>query len=145
MNGATTRAALYGSALLVVVLLAGLLWYLAPLRPWLDRGGLHMLEDVPAAELRLLYRHAAVTVCPSFGEGFDFSGVEAMRCGGVVAGSDIPVHHEIFGDAFESFTPYSSGVMARALMRLLVPEAQARRADLHSGTRPQRGRMTDDP
>lgn len=33
MNGATTRAALYGSALLVVVLLAGLLWYLAPLRP----------------------------------------------------------------------------------------------------------------
>lgn len=33
MNGATTRAALFGSALLVVVLLAGLLWYLAPLRP----------------------------------------------------------------------------------------------------------------
>ena len=33
MNGATTRTALYGSALLVVVLLTGLLWYLAPLRP----------------------------------------------------------------------------------------------------------------
>jgi len=45
---------------------------------------------VPAEALRLLFRQAVVTVCPSVGEGFDFSGVEAMRCGGVVAASDIP-------------------------------------------------------
>lgn len=99
-------------------------------RPWLDRGGMHLLEDVPAPELRLLYRHAAVTVCPSFGEGFDFSGVEAMRCGGVVAASDIPVHHDIFADAAEYFTPYSAGQLAAALARLLAPEADARRAEL---------------
>ena len=99
-------------------------------RPWLDRGGMHLLEDVPAPELRLLYRHAAVTVCPSFGEGFDFSGVEAMRCGGVVAASDIAVHHDIFANAAEYFTPYSAGQLAAALARLLVPEAAARRADL---------------
>jgi hypothetical protein len=99
-------------------------------RPWLDRGGMHLLEDVPASELRLLYRHAAVTVCPSFGEGFDFSGVEAMRCGGVVAGSDIPVHHDIFADACEYFSPYSSGQLADALKRLLGPDAGPRRRQL---------------
>lgn len=99
-------------------------------RPWLDRGGMHLLEDVPAPELRLLYRHAAATVCPSFGEGFDFSGVEAMRCGGVVAASDIPVHHDIFDDAAEYFSPYSAGQLAAALKRLLGPEAEARRREL---------------
>src|SRR5262249_27310654 len=40
--------------------------------PWLQRGGLHMLENVPAIDLRLLYRHAKATVCPSLGEGFDY-------------------------------------------------------------------------
>ena len=49
--------------------------------PWIERGELKLLEDVPSNELRQLYRHAAATVCPSVGEGFDFSGVEAMRCG----------------------------------------------------------------
>ena len=101
-------------------------------RPWLDRGGMHLLEDVPASELRLLYRHAAVTVCPSFGEGFDFSGVEAMRCGGVVAASDIAVHHDIFGDAAEYFTPYSAGQLAAALTRLLTDGGAARRAELQA-------------
>lgn len=102
------------------------------LRPWLDRGGLHLLEDVPAPELRLLYRHAAATVCPSFGEGFDFSGVEAMRCGGVVAASDIAVHHDIFDDAAEYFSPYSAGQLAAALKRLLVAEGEPRRQALQS-------------
>jgi hypothetical protein len=99
-------------------------------RPWLDRGGMHLLEDVPAPELRLLYRHAAATICPSFGEGFDFSGVEAMRCGGVVAASDIPVHHDIFGAAAEYFSPYSAGQLAAVLKRLLCADAGPRRSEL---------------
>jgi glycosyltransferase involved in cell wall biosynthesis len=74
---------------------------------------------VPADELRLLYRHASATVCPSFGEGFDYSGVEAMRCGGVVAASDIPVHREVFGEAAEYFSPYSAEELAAALGRLV--------------------------
>lgn len=97
-------------------------------QPWLARGGLHMLEDVPADELRLLYRHARVTVCPSFGEGFDYSGVEAMRCGGVVAASDIPVHRDVFADAAAYFNPYSSTGMASVLAELLSPLAEARTA-----------------
>ncbi len=93
-------------------------------RPWLDRGEMVMLEDVPADELRLLYRHARATVCPSFYEGFDFSGIEAMRCGGVVAASDIPVHREIYHDASAYFSPYSPEEMATVIGALISDEAR---------------------
>jgi glycosyltransferase involved in cell wall biosynthesis len=100
------------------------------LLPWVMRGQVHLLDDVPAAELRLLYRHARVTACPSFGEGFGFSGVEAMQCGGVVAASDLPVHREIYGDAAEYFNPYSADDLVRSLVGLLDPEATLRRQNL---------------
>lgn len=100
------------------------------LRPWVERGDVQMLEDVPSAELRLLYRHAQATVCPSFGEGFDFSGVEAMRCGGAVAASDIPVHRDIYDHASEFFNPYSASDIARSIARVIDPENAARRAEL---------------
>jgi glycosyltransferase involved in cell wall biosynthesis len=103
---------------------------LRKLSPWVARGGLHLLEDVPADELRLLYRHAAATVCPSFGEGFDFSGVEAMRCGGAVAASDIPVHHDVYGAAAEYFSPYAPEDIAQAIERVIAPSARARRDEL---------------
>jgi glycosyltransferase involved in cell wall biosynthesis len=102
----------------------------AKLLPWVARGQLHVLEDVPAADLRLLYRHASATVCPSFGEGFGFSGVEAMRCGGVVAASDLPVHREVYGDAAEYFNPYSASEMSRALAGLIGTAGASRRAEL---------------
>jgi glycosyltransferase involved in cell wall biosynthesis len=100
------------------------------MRPWLARGGLHVLADVPSSELRLLYRHARATVCPSYGEGFDFSGVEAMRCGGVVVASELPVHREVFDDAAEYFNAYSASDMARTLARVIAPEATDVRARL---------------
>jgi hypothetical protein len=103
---------------------------LAKMRPWLERGGLHWLEDVPAEELRVLYHHARVTICPSFGEGFDYSGVEAMRCGGVVAASEIPVHRDVFATAAEYFSPYSVTDMVNVIARLLEPGAEARRTHL---------------
>jgi glycosyltransferase involved in cell wall biosynthesis len=99
-------------------------------RPWQERGELFMLEDVPAPELRLLYKHARATVCPSFGEGFDFSGLEAMRCGGAVAASDIGVHKEVYEDAAEYFTPYSAVDIAAAIARVVDPEQPARRNEL---------------
>jgi hypothetical protein len=114
-----------------LVCVGGLGWdHAAILRrftPWLGRGGLHMLEGVPSDDLRLLYRHAQVTVCPSFGEGFDFSGVEAMRSGGIVAASDIQVHRDVYGAAAEYFSAYSAVDMAQALDCLLQPSAAARR------------------
>jgi glycosyltransferase involved in cell wall biosynthesis len=99
-------------------------------RPWMERGDVFLLEDVPAADLRLLYKHARATICPSFGEGFDFSGVEAMKSGGVVAASDIPVHREIYDDAVEYFNPYSTADLSRAIVELIGPSQDMRRADL---------------
>ncbi|HEX6705407.1 MAG TPA: glycosyltransferase family 1 protein [Albitalea sp.] len=100
---------------------------LARFRPWIERGDLFLLEDVPADELRLLYRHAKATVCPSLAEGFDYSGVEAMRCGGVVAASDIPVHRDVYDDAAEYFSPYSVGEAALAIDRLIDAQHEERR------------------
>lgn len=100
------------------------------LEPWLRRGGVHLLEDVPAPELRLLYRHAALTVCPSLYEGFDFAGIEAMRCGGVVLASDIPVHREVYGEACGYFEPYCVESLARSVRALLAPSADALRERL---------------
>jgi glycosyltransferase involved in cell wall biosynthesis len=98
--------------------------------PWLERGGLHFLENVPSTDLRLLYRHARATICPSFGEGFDFPGIEAMRCGGVVAASDIPVHRGVFGEACEYFSAYSAQDLARAIQVLIGDGSASRRAAL---------------
>lgn len=89
--------------------------------PWLARGEVQFLEEVPAAELRLLYRHAQATVCPSYGEGFDFSGVESMRCGGAVVASDIGVHRDVFQDAAEYFNTYSPQDLCDALVRVIDP------------------------
>ncbi len=117
-----------------LVLVGGLGWQhediVERFAPWLSRGGLHLLSDVPVQDLRTLYRHARATVCPSLAEGFDFSGVEAMQAGGAVVASDIPVHREVFADAAEYFDPYSAQDLAAALARVIGPGLPSRRADL---------------
>lgn len=98
-------------------------------RPWIDRGDIFMLSSVPAPDLRVLYHHAAATVCPSLGEGFDFSGVESMASGGVTVASDIPVHREVYDDAAEYFDPYSTISLVKALKAVLYDEAADGRRD----------------
>ncbi|TSE31183.1 glycosyltransferase family 4 protein [Tepidimonas charontis] len=106
-------------------------------KSWIDRGQLFMLSAVPAPDLRVLYRHAAATVCPSLGEGFDYSGVESMACGGITIASDIPVHREIYGDAAEYFDPYSTISLVNALKKVLYsPDAVRIRAQMQ-----ERGRV----
>jgi glycosyltransferase involved in cell wall biosynthesis len=101
--------------------------------PSVEQGGLFMLQGVPADGLRVLYRHALVTVCPSLGEGFDFSGVEAMRCGGIVAASDILVHREVYGDAAAYFDPYDTSALVNCLESLIAREdSQSRREALRA-------------
>jgi glycosyltransferase involved in cell wall biosynthesis len=95
-------------------------------RPWIDRGELFMLNAVPAPDLRVLYRHAAATVCPSVSEGFDFSGVEAMRSGGVVIASGIEVHREVYGDGAKYFDPYSTADLVGAVKKVLYADDGAR-------------------
>ncbi len=105
----------------------------APFKSWIDRGELFMLNAVPAPDLRQLYRHAEATVCPSLGEGFDYSGVEAMASGGVTLSSDIAVHREIYEDASEYFDPYSTASLVNALKKVLyAPDAAAGQARLRA-------------
>jgi glycosyltransferase involved in cell wall biosynthesis len=99
-------------------------------QPWLERGDAFFLEDVLGTELRVLYSHARATVCPSFGEGFDFSGVEAMKCGSPVVASDIPVHREVYADAAQFFNPYSVDSLAHAIQSVIDPAYGARREEL---------------
>jgi glycosyltransferase involved in cell wall biosynthesis len=99
-------------------------------RLWLDRGDAFLLEDVMAEELRVLYAQAKLTVCPSFGEGFDFSGIEAMRSGCAVAASDIPVHREVFGEAAQYFNPYSVESLTHAIESVIDPAGQGLRREL---------------
>lgn len=106
-----------------LVIVGGLGWDYAPIiksfMPWIERGELFMLSSVPAPDLRVLYRHAAATVCPSLGEGFDFSGAESMASGGITIASDIPVHREVYDDAAEFFDPYSTASLVKALKKVL--------------------------
>lgn len=99
-------------------------------KPWVEKGDLFYLNSVPSAELRVLYRNALATICPSLAEGFDYSGVEAMRCGSAVVSSDIPVHREIYRDASEYFTPYDPEQAAERIYEIVRPEAGERRATL---------------
>lgn len=101
------------------------------MRPWIDQGELFVLSGVPAADLRVLYRHATATVCPSVAEGFDYSGVESLACSGVVVASDIPVHREIYDDAAEYFDPYCSNSLVDAVQRVAYsPDATDRQVTL---------------
>ncbi|MEQ1486625.1 glycosyltransferase family 1 protein [Methyloglobulus sp.] len=108
---------------LKLVVVGGQGWEYQPilqqLRPWIEQGELFHLSNVPSNELRVLYKHAAATICPSVAEGFDYSGIEAMRCGGLVLASDIPVHREIYEDASVYFDPYDPGHAAEKISHLL--------------------------
>jgi glycosyltransferase involved in cell wall biosynthesis len=119
---------------LKMVIVGSLGWHhkqiVAKFRPWLERGDVFLLEDVLSTELRILYGHARATVCPSFGEGFDFSGVEAMKSGSPVVASDIPVHREVYADAAEFFNPYSIDALFHALESVIDPTRSARREEL---------------
>jgi glycosyltransferase involved in cell wall biosynthesis len=101
-------------------------------RPWLERGDAFLLEDVLATELRVLYAHALTTVCPSFGEGFDFSGIEAMKCGSPVVASDIPVHREVYANAAIFFNPYSVDALSHAIQSTINPMPNGHREELVS-------------
>ena len=111
---------------LKLVVVGGLGWdYAQTIRAfssWIDRGELFILSSVPSPDLRVLYKHAAATVCPSLGEGFDFSGVESMASGGITIASDIPVHREVYGEAAEYFDPYSTASLVKGLKKVLYDQ-----------------------
>lgn len=105
--------------------------------PLAMRGDLFYLSDVPIYELRVLYQCASATICPSLGEGFGYPGVEAMRCGGIVIASDIPVHREIYDNASVYFDPYNVKDAASIIAKTLNPslEGEALRSILRTNAK----------
>ena len=63
------------------------------------RSAVHFLDDVPEADLPLLYGLAAVCVMPSLYEGFGFPVLEAMACGTPVICANATSLPELAGDA----------------------------------------------
>jgi glycosyltransferase involved in cell wall biosynthesis len=66
---------------------------------------IRFLGRVSDEELVRLYNQAVCFVFPSLYEGFGLPPLEAMACGCPVLVSDIPVEHEVCGDAAQYFNP----------------------------------------
>lgn len=64
-----------------------------------------LLGRVSDEQLLSLYHQADCFIFPSIYEGFGLPPIEAMQCGCPVLASDIPVLHEVCGDAAEYFNP----------------------------------------
>lgn len=68
------------------------------------------------SQLLTLYRNALCYIQPSLIEGFGLGPLEALQQGTPVIVSDIPVFHEILGQAAAFFDPLSVSEMSRAII-----------------------------
>ena len=72
----------------------------------LESENVKVLGRVSDEELNRLYNQASCFIFPSIYEGFGIPPLEAMQCGCPVIVSDIPVVHEVCGDAAVYFNPF---------------------------------------
>ena len=90
-----------------------------PLKPIVDELGLHEWVDlrswVTTEELEDLYARATAVAMPSFCDGFCLPALDAMMSGIPVIISDIPVYHEVTGDAAVYFDPHNLQSIADAV------------------------------
>jgi glycosyltransferase involved in cell wall biosynthesis len=87
-----------------------------------QEGWLRHLGYVPEEELARLYLEASIVVFPTLYEGFGLPSVEAMAAETPLVCSDIPVLHEVAGDAALYASPESPDELARQLQRVLTDE-----------------------
>lgn len=80
------------------------------------------LEDIPDADLPLLYNAADALVMPSLYEGFGYPPLEAMACGTPALASGTTSLGEIVGDAALTVDPTDVDAIAAALIRLLTDD-----------------------
>lgn len=86
------------------------------------------LGYVPDAEVKGLLENALCFAFPSLGEGFGIPVLEAMACGAPAVVSDIPVLHEVAGEAALFVPPLDVAKWTVALDTMLID--QKRRAEL---------------
>jgi len=102
-----------------LVLTGGGLESLGDLPDWVDVRGL-----VSEAELRELYRRAAVLAFPSLYEGFGLPPLEAMASGCPVAASAAGSIPEVCGDAAVLFDPHDPEAIAAGILEALDRSAE---------------------
>lgn len=99
-----------------------------PLRDLVERldlsGDVLLPGWLTASQLGALHALATLYVCPSLDEGFGLPVVDAMRAGCPVLASDIPVLHEVGGDAVEYADARDPRTLAEAIDRLLADPAR---------------------
>lgn len=98
-----------------------------PLAPIVDELGLHDHVDlrswVSDDELDWLYGYATALIVANFCDGFGLPSLDAMLVGLPVLLSDIPVYHEINGDAAGYFDPLDLESMAATMLRATTDHA----------------------
>jgi len=89
--------------------------------------GHHIVElgALPYCSLHHLYRACHVYVTPAYAESFAHPLVEAMSSGLPVVASDLPVHHEVCGDAALYFPRFSCEAIAEAVLGICQSPALA--------------------
>jgi glycosyltransferase involved in cell wall biosynthesis len=85
-------------------------------------------------QLASLYNGAAAFCFPSLQEGFGLPILEAMACGCPAVIADIPVFHEVGGDAAEYFDPRTAESLAHKISIVLEDSEQRKRLQV-SGVR----------
>lgn len=96
------------------------------------RDSVIMPGFIPQEELPALYHGAAITVIPSFNEGFGLNALESLECGTAVAASNTTSVPEILGNACMYFNPENTEEMVQVLRRMIQDEA-LRSHLVHSG------------
>ncbi len=77
------------------------------------------LTNLPRTDVAHLYRNARVSLLPSDNEGFGLPLIEALACGTIVVASDLPVLHEVGGDAVIFAPPADLPIWIATVSRVL--------------------------
>jgi len=92
---------------------------------------IHILGEVPYAQISAYYAHAELFVFPSYLETFGHPLLEAMASGTAVVAADLPVFREIAGDAARYADPHATSALAGAIEEVLfTPGERERRIGL---------------
>lgn len=76
------------------------------------------LSNITDEKLAHEYQTTKTLIQPSFSEGFGLTGIEAMAFNTPVLASDIPVFHEVYGEAALYFNPRSTSDLTKSLTSL---------------------------